>query len=320
VAVSHPAAARWPKVPAGRGHYESYYLRAVDPARPRGVWIRYTVTRLGGQVATGQLWFTFFDRTADCPRALRVDTRDVTAGNGEWIRLGTSTFDAADVAGEARNDHGFARWSLCHSSAEPPLLHLPRSWMYTTRLPRTKLLSLSPVATFDGTIEVNGELIDVAGWPGMIGHNWGAQHAANWIWLHGLGFEGYGPDTWLDVAVARVKLGPLTTPWIANGVLSIGGERSRLGVLGRPVVVDAADDRCELRIPGVGRTVTVRASAPRSAFVEWDYADPDGSPHRVLNCSVADLSVDVEGPGVTPVELRAVGRGAYEFGREGAVA
>ena len=64
--------------------------------------------------------------------------------------------------------------------------------MYTARLPRTKLLSPAPVAVFDGTLEVGGTTIGVDGWPGMVGHNWGEQHAEQWIWLHGLGFDGRG--------------------------------------------------------------------------------------------------------------------------------
>ncbi len=58
----------------------------------------------------------------------------------------------------------------------------------------------------------------------MVGHNWGAQHAERWIWLHGAGFA-EDQDAWIDVALGRIKVGPLTTPWIANGALCLGGER-----------------------------------------------------------------------------------------------
>jgi hypothetical protein len=81
------------------------------------------------------------------------------------------------------------------------------------------------------------------------------------------------------------------------------------------VSVGASSGGCELRIPGPKTTVTTAASAPPAAFAEWDYANPDGSLHRVLNCSVADLSVRVERPGDQPVELTAPARAAYELGR-----
>jgi hypothetical protein len=187
--------------------------------------------------------------------------------------------------------------------------------MYTARLPRTKLTSPAPAAVFDGTLMVGGTAIAVEGWPGMIGHNWGEQHAEQWIWLNGLGLDGRGTDTWLDVAVGRVRLGRWVTPWVANGALSLDGERIRLGGLGRRVSVVAWPERCELRIPGRKVTVRVSAGAPPDAFAPWDYADPDGSMHQVLNCSVADVSACVERSGHPPVELSAAARGVYELGR-----
>jgi hypothetical protein len=309
--LADPAAPRWPAIPSGRGHYESYYLRAVDPTRPRGVWIRYTVTVPSGGEPLGQLWFTYFDRGRP-PRAVRVDAGRPSSSGGVGIELGEATLGEVSATGSA----GPASWHLRWTSAEPPLMHLPRDWMYTARLPRTKPLSLRPTAVLRGELEVDGETIPVDGWPGMIGHNWGEEHAEAWIWLSGIAFPGRGPDTWLDVTLGRIRLGPLTTPWVANGALSLGGRRIRLGGLGRRVSVSAADDRCSLQIPGAGVTVYASAAAPAEDFVEWDYPNPDGGVHRVLNCSVADLSVSIaRGRGVDEVELFGDGRAAYELGR-----
>src|SRR5687767_2269524 len=72
---------RWPEVPAGRGHYESFYLRAVSPGEPRGAWIRYTVSQPPDGRATGQLWFTWFDRDRLGPRAVRIDTGEPGSGH-----------------------------------------------------------------------------------------------------------------------------------------------------------------------------------------------------------------------------------------------
>ena len=316
MALAAPAAARWPTVQPGRGHYESFYLRAVHPTQPRGVWIRYTVTMPAGGEPYGQLWFTYFDRDAPRPVAVRVDAGEAATGSEAWIRLGDSTFGPSEVVGRAASAGGSVAWSLRAGSGEPPLQHLPRDWMYRARLPRTKLLTLSPATVFDGTLEVDGETVDVAGWPGMVGHNWGEEHAARWIWLHGLAFDDHGADTWLDVAVGRITVGPVTTPWVANGALSLDGERLALGGLGRRVTVVADDDHCVLRPPGKGVTVTATAAAPSDAFVEWDYPGPDGSQRRVVNCSVADLTVRIERPGAARVELTAPHRAAYELGRE----
>ena len=53
------------------GGYSSHYLRAVDPARPRGAWIRYTAHRRPDQAATGALWCTVWDAEAGPPFAVK---------------------------------------------------------------------------------------------------------------------------------------------------------------------------------------------------------------------------------------------------------
>jgi hypothetical protein len=312
--ATDPVAPRWPGVRAGRGHYESYFLRAVDPTEPRGVWIRYTVSVPPGGRATGQLWCTLFDRERARTSAVRVDAGEPATGDGAWIRLGNSTFGVDGAVGSASSPSGTARWALRASSEQPTLRHLPRDWMYRARLPRTKPLSITPAAVFDGTLEVDGETIEVAGWPGMIGHNWGEQHAERWIWLHGLGFDDRAADTWLDVAIGRVRLGPVTTPWVANGALSLDGERFVLGGLGSRVTVAETEDSCVLQIQGKVATVTASVSAPAVAFAHWDYANPGGAMHDVVNCSVADLAIRVERPGHDVLDLIAPGRAVYELG------
>jgi hypothetical protein len=57
-----------------------------------------------------------------------------------------------------------------------------------------------------------------------------------------------------------------------------------------------------------------RVEAPREAFVGWVYADPDGSEHDTVNCSVADMRLRVEREGRPPLELTVEGKAAYELG------
>src|SRR5215207_6611320 len=96
--LADPAAPRWPAVPSGRGHYESFYLRAAHPTEPRGVWIRYTVTLPADGDPVGQLWFTYFDRERT-PRAVRVDVGEPSTADGALIRLGDATLGDATAAG-----------------------------------------------------------------------------------------------------------------------------------------------------------------------------------------------------------------------------
>jgi hypothetical protein len=307
VAPPHPTEARFPRVPVRAGHYESFYLKACHPARRRGVWIRYTVHKRPGAPPTGSLWFTLFDAAADGPRARKVMVAGPRPGGGEWLRVGEAFVGDGRAVGALEG----VGWDLRFESPEAPLFHLPRDWMYSAPLPRTKLLSPAPAARFDGSLSVDGLSVDVEGWRGMVGHNWGAQHAERWIWLHGITAAG----DWLDAAIGRIRLGPVTTPWIANGAVSVGGVRHALGGPRRGVVVHEAPERCSFALPGAGGLrVRGMVVAARKDVVGWVYADPDGSEHHTANCSIADMRVAVERAGAPPVELVVEGGAAYELG------
>ena len=68
---------------------------------------------------------------------------------GDWIRIGDARIGAGAATGRA-ND---AEWDLRFTGAEV-LRHLPLRWLYRAPLPRTKPVSVHPVARFDGTVRV----------------------------------------------------------------------------------------------------------------------------------------------------------------------
>ena len=91
----------------------------------------------------------------------------------------------------------------------------------------------------------------------------------------------------------------MTTPWIANAVLCLDGERHRLGgpEKARRTEVDERPDGATFTLPGKDITVQGTVGAAGRRFVGWIYADPDGSEHNTVNCSVADMTLNVSRPG-----------------------
>lgn len=308
--MEDPTRARFPDVPATAGHYESYYLRAAHPSEPLAVWIRYTVHKRPAAQPKGSLWFTLFDGAAEGPTAVKI-THPAPRSTG-YIDIAGSTFGPDAVIGMA----GEAAWNLTYAGAAEPLFHLPRDWMYRAPIPRTKTLSPQPAVLFSGTVSVHGRDIQLDGWPGMVGHNWGAEHAERWIWMHGLGFGGQGLDTWLDVAIGRVKVGPLTTPWIANGALSLGGERHRLGGIERIRSTEVTETPTGCQFALAGPDLSVRGSVRSEAknFVGWVYADPDGREHNTVNCSISHMKLTVTRPDRPNLTLETSSGASYELG------
>lgn len=291
--------------------YESFYLRAVCPDRPLGVWIRCTVHKRADAPPRGSVWCTVFDAEAPAPFMHKIAGERPRVPPGGWIAIGGSHIGP----GVAEGACGEASWSLRFSAAEPELRHLRPKLLYRAPVPRTKLTSPAPAATFEGTLRLPGRELDLSGWRGMVGHNWGAEHAERWVWLHGIDFAGE-PDAWIDVAVGRIRIGGMMSPWTANGALRIGGSRLRIGgLLARGVRVAERPDLCSLHIPGPGGlTVQTHVQVPPGSAAGWRYADPDGGEHDVINCSIAALRMVVRRRGQAAQTLATSHGAAYELG------
>jgi hypothetical protein len=307
------ADARYPSVAAERGCYESFYLKAGDAASRTAIWLRYTVHKRPGEAPVGSLWATLFDEEGPHAAKLTEPADQLAAGEAPtWLRIGDGAIGADGARAEIP---GLAAWELHFEGGEAPFPYLPREWMYTAPLPRTKALGLLPAVRVHGTVTVRGRTVTLDGWPGMVGHNWGAEHAERWIWLHGTAFE-ERPDAWLDVILGRIRVGRWTTPWIANGCLSLDGVRHRLGGIGRTrrTRVEERPERAELWLPGEDLTARVEVSAPPRDIVGWRYSDPVGPEHHTAHCAIADLRVRVSRRDQPPLELTVAGGGTYELG------
>lgn len=305
---------RFPGIAEKAGHYESFYVKACRPGGGRGIWIRHTVHKRPGQTPKGSVWFTFFDAEAAGPRATKVtvSSERLNSPPGLWIRVADAEIGPGWARGSVETEAIAADWELSFAGDAEPCRYLPADWLYDAPVPRTKFEAPFPDARFAGSLSLDGERIELDAWPGMIGHNWGSEHAERWVWLEGTGFE--GDATYFDAGAARIRIGPLRTPWIGAGTLVLDGEAHRLGGFGRSSKISETPTSCEFVLPGKGLQVRGWIAAPAKDFVGWVYADPDGPEHNVVNCSIADLELMVERKGRPPRRLSLGGGGAYEFG------
>jgi hypothetical protein len=300
------------------GHYESFYLKLARPGGGKGAWIRHTVHKRPGEEITCALWFVLFDAETGGPRATKrqFGADQVDAPEHSYIRVADATLGDGRATGSITTDALKASWDLTFSDEHEPFHHLPREFLYNAPLPKTKFLSPYPNAVYNGSIEVGGERIDIDGWRGMVGHNWGAEHAERWVWVQGAGFEGRDPGDYFDMAVGRIKVAGMQTPWVGNAMLVLDGTEHRLGGFERirSTQVEPNPTGARFQLKGKRIKVSGRVTAERKDFVAWIYADPVGPEHNTLNCSISDLELDVEHDGKPAERLTVSGAAAYEFG------
>ena len=300
------------------GHYESYFLRANHPGRPLAFWIRYTIfsPRGNADANLGELWVIVFDG----------ETHRITAAKAEYplaqchfdkskldVQIGDAILRPGVLTGEVVQGDSRIGWNLTYQHGAAPLYLLPKN-LYSAPLPKAKALVANPMAVFNGQVTVNGEPLHIDHWVGSENHNWGAKHTDEYAWGQVAGFDN-APDAFLEVATARVKLGPLWTPRMTTLVLRLEGREYSLNHLLRATRAnahygffhwhfDCADD--EVRIVG-------DIQAPREHFVGLNYYNPPGGSHTCLNCKIASCRLLVQEKGKPDRTLYTASRAAFEI-------
>jgi hypothetical protein len=212
-----------------------------------------------------------------------------------------------------------AAWDLTVTGAGTPLRHLRPRVLYRAPVPRTKLEAPVPDGHVSGRLTADGRALEVVGWRATVGHNWGSEHAERWAWLHAAGFEDE-PDAWLDLALARVRVGGALLPCVANGAVALFGERLRLGGLGHVpgVRVAALPGHLEAIVPGDRVEVRVAVTADLDQVAGFRYAgvgaDPVAGEREVLHAGLAAVRLRARRSGRRSAELYSPAGGAYELG------
>lgn len=284
---------RAPHASRGDALYESFYLKATDPAGGRAIWVRQTALKRPDGPTRGTLWATVFDRAASAPLARRTtfDEPLRDPGADAWARFGGAEIGPGHAAGTLDE----VTWDLAWDGGAEPNLYLPSARLYDRPLPRSGGLALLPATRVTGLVRVGDQSWELGGWPAMLGHNWGADHAAHWVWIHAALLPDRDGSGWVDLILARVKVGRVLTPWIVSGAMKIDGERTRLGgptARLRGFHADVTPEHVVVRLPG-GIGLDVRGDP--AATVAWDYAAPHGAGRDVRNCSVADGTLTLPG-------------------------
>jgi hypothetical protein len=288
----------------GTGGYESWFVSARDPLSRRALWIRHTRHRPRQGPESVALWCTVIDHDHGQPPAVLKQVfsafpRGAAAGPGQF-------------RGQATMGQHSARWEVAITGEQPPLRPLRPPVLYRAPLPRTKLEATVPDGEVTGMLELEGRKVIVSGWRGTVGHNWGSEHADSWVWLHAAGFDA-APEAWLELVLARIRVGPARSPWTAMGALSLGGQRILLGGLGRRPRADVQPNRLTVDVPSPNARLQLSVTADDDDSVTVAYTDPGGGIRTVRHAALAGVDLILHRPG-NRKETLSSSRGVYEYG------
>jgi hypothetical protein len=293
------------------GHYESFYLRGNHPERPLAFWIRYTIFSPTGRPAEtlGELWAIVFDGETNVHATAKIELpfADCAFPNDRFdVRVGEATLDGTELCGAA----GPITWELRYDGDSPPLYLLPGR-LYEGGFPKAKSVVSRPLVQFNGSISVGMRGIAVDGWLGSQNHNWGSRHTDHYAFGQVAGFDN-APDSFLEVATARNRIGPLWTPALTPLVLRHRGREHALTSIGQMFRAGADISPTRWTFATRSRDVSIAGTieAPSEAFVRLDYRNPPGGLKYCHNTKLARCELTITDNSTRTVEVLESKHGA----------
>jgi len=300
------------------GHYESFFVRANHPSRPLAFWIRYTLfsPRRHPEAAIGELWAVHFDGESGQHVAVKqeIPIAHCTFSRSDFlVEIGDAFLRAGSLQGSAASGAHAITWKLSFNGTDAPVLLLPPA-LYQARLPKAKSLVSLPFARFSGSLAVDRAVIDVADWVGSQNHNWGSRHTDHYAWGQVAGFDTH-PGSFLEVGTARLRIGPLWTPFMTLLVLRHEGEEIALNGLRQSLRAQASFTYFDwhFRSETDRHRIAGRITAPREAFVGLRYFNPPGGIKHCLNSKLAACELTLTTRGASPQVLATRQRAAFEI-------
>ncbi|MBS0616587.1 MAG: hypothetical protein JSR44_00235 [Spirochaetes bacterium] len=321
------ATANFTRYRGGKGHYESYFMRANDKATGRAFWLRYTIfapdAGKGAKAAMGELWAIYFEK-GKTPVAAKSEfplTQAKFSNTNFALDFAGAVLNESECKGSAENcGENKIAWNLQikhigSSKDNHPLFPLPLS-SYDTPLPRAKFLVSQPFVAYSGSLTVNGKKIDIGEWQGSQNHNWGSRHTDEYAWGQVAGFDNES-DTFLEVASAKLKLGPVMTPYLTPIVVRHKGQEFALNTYWQAFRNSAKLDYFDWHFAGEDSRFSVegRIHANREDFVALNYYNPPGDIKTCINTKTAacELALVEKSRIGLRLNLKTQNRAAFEI-------
>lgn len=296
-----------------KGFYESFFIRANHPTLPQAFWIRYTLFCPVGRPdkRMGELWAIFFDGEDITTSKEEFPIQDCNFPDTHFtVSVGNSTINSKTAVGKA----GEINWNLNYSTQTAPFFFFPL-YLYHSPLPKAKSIASQPYAFFDGTIQVGNKTLVIDNWAGSQNHNWGERHTDAYAWGQVVGFDN-SPQTFLEVATAKLQIGQFDAPAITILILQHEGKRYELNSPLQWKNNKATYHFFEWEFECQSKEITIKGKikAPKAYFVGLRYYNPIGGYKCCLNTKIAQCELEIKKTGQNvPQALYSANGVAFEI-------
>ncbi len=281
-----------------KGHYESFFQRANHPSEPKAFWIRYTIFSPDRhpEKAIGELWAIYFDGISHKHIKVKKEVpfeKCIFENKRFFVKISDAFLENGKLSGNISSENNSIEWNLNYSGNAAPLLVLPEN-LYQGSFPKAKLLVGLPLASYSGNLMVNGNNISIQNWIGSQNHNWGIKHTDHYAWGQVAGFDN-APQSFFEVSTARLKFGPLWTPFMTLMTLRHNGHQFRLNTIVQSLKAKGKFDYCNWRFHSKNNYAEIEGTifADKNDFVGLTYYNPPGGIKNCLNTKIASAKIKI---------------------------
>ncbi len=296
--------------PGITGLYESNYIKANSPDGQTALWIKHNILapKDPHSEPIAELWCVLFQRGKP-PKAVKreVPASQLSLGKDHLSMEGPGILLTADrTATEISDGPNRVSWDIQISQTPPPLgapiVHFPHAGFYRWPFPKKKLLTSAPLTRWNGSLRWNDQEILIRDWIGFRNHNWGKEHAKTYVYGNCNHFPTEEEPLIFDGFSAKIRIGPLTTPFISMAVIrtpfgDIPLNSVSTALTGREKV---SFPRWKLELKNSIYEIKLSMEANPSEFIGLPYRHPDGKLSYCYNTKWAKTQLSISLRGAEP--------------------
>ncbi len=285
-------------------HVESFFIKANDPKHDRAVWLRLTLFS-DGKETYGEAWAIYTDPARGAPLVIKERwpvSRILADPERPGVGVGPCAIEEGRSYGLVHGQTHSLAWDLALDDEQPEYRHLPSERLYKSQLLSNKLVSPHPSAALRGRIEIweakqrrsDCERVDLGGWRGMQGHNWGKGYPDGYLWAHCNLFTEAQTGAYFEAIAARPKIAGILQPSLCLGRLVVGEQVYRFDTwasLGGRHKSEQSGLGWKFALSGPDGTLDGEVRADPKRAVALTYPSPGGAPLYCVNSKVADLTL-----------------------------